>query len=47
MKKFILYIMSIRNNHPKVVVISLEAYLEDLRREFPNDADLGKYMRNN
>jgi hypothetical protein len=46
MKKIIEYFMSIRHNHPKVIEVTLEMYLEDLIIEFPNDADLGKYIRN-
>ena len=46
MKKLIEYMMEIRHNHPKVVQVTLEAYLEELKKEYPNDADLGKYMRN-
>ena len=47
MEKLIQYMMDIRHNHPKVIKVSLEAYLEDLKREYPNDTDLGKYMRKN
>ena len=47
MKKLIQYIMEIKNNHPKVIQVTLEMYFEDLKREFPNDSDLGKYIRNN
>jgi len=47
MEKLLEYFMRIRNSKPTVIDIAFKEYTDALKKEFPIDADLGKYIRNN
>jgi hypothetical protein len=47
MEKLLEYFMIIRNSKPTVIATDWNEYTEALKKEFPIDADLGKYIRNN
>lgn len=47
MNEMIEYFMDIRHNHPKLVKLTMEMFIEEIKRKYPNDADLGKFIRNN
>jgi len=47
MKKIIKYFMSIRHAKPTIVEQEFILYMDNLKKKYPNDADLGKHIRNN
>ena len=47
MEKLLEYFMKIRNSKPTVIAADYKEYTDILKAQFPNDTDLGKYIRNN
>jgi len=47
MKEILEYFMIIRNSKPITIEQEFEVYMDNLKKKFPNDMDLGKFMRNN
>ena len=47
MKEITELMMVIRHLNPEEIRKRMEEYQEDIKKKYPNDADLGEYIRNN
>ena len=47
MEKLLEYFMKIRHSKPTVIAADYKEYMDTLKAQFPDDTNLGKYIRNN
>lgn len=47
MKEITEYLLIIRHLKPEDIKKRMEEYQEDIKKKFPNEQDLWKYIRNN
>lgn len=47
MKQITTFLLTIRHLKPDEIKKRMEEYQEDIKKKYPNDQELGKYIRNN